>query len=52
VEIVIEHSTPDDAQDFVFQSGEVFDTAQDAEEAAIALGERIVDGKSLQFKLP
>jgi hypothetical protein len=49
--VVIEHLAVDDAEDFVFASGEVFETAKQAEDAAIALGKQIVDGQHPEFRL-
>jgi hypothetical protein len=50
-EVVIEHLAQDDAEDFDFKSGEVFTTATDAEQAAITMGTRIVDGEHPDFSL-
>jgi hypothetical protein len=50
-EVLIEHVAQDDAEDFDFTSGELFATAKDAEQAAIALGTQIIDGKHPDFSL-
>lgn len=50
--IVIEHPTLDDAEDFVFSDGALFDTEAAAEQASIELGKKIVDGEHPEYKVP
>lgn len=50
--VVVEQPSVDDAEDFMFKSDELFATAQEAEEASLALGKQIVDGQHSKYRLP